>query len=203
MAACTINKDALRVPIIQGVSEQRTMYDIYSSTKNDNWRYSLGKSGNRNLIVIGLNPSTANKEKSDTTVAKVEQVASSSNFDGFVMLNLYPVRATKYEDLEEEPNQEAFLTNLQCIKDVVSNEKNPFIWAAWGESILSRKYFVDSVAELFHRLKNCNATWNHFGSLTRSGHPRHPSRLSYSWDFSRLDLREYFNFLDSIGRLRN
>lgn len=36
------------------------MYDIYSNAKSDRWRFTLGKSGARRLITIGLNPSTAN-----------------------------------------------------------------------------------------------------------------------------------------------
>jgi hypothetical protein len=32
--------------------------------KNDLWRFTLGKSGSRNLIIIGLTPSTVTKEKS-------------------------------------------------------------------------------------------------------------------------------------------
>ncbi len=34
------------------------MYDIYSNNNNDSWRYTLGKSGSRTLLTVGLNPST-------------------------------------------------------------------------------------------------------------------------------------------------
>jgi len=175
------------------------MYDIYSSSKNDKWRYTLGKSGTRHLITIGLNPSTAVKEKSDTTVAKVEKVALNNGFDGFIMLNLYPVRATKYQSLEQTPDREAFQTNLRAIDEIVSKEEKPFIWAAWGESVLSRSFFVESIQELFKRLNHFNPSWNQFGSLTASGHPRHPSRLNYSWQFSLLDLQKYTDLLSSKG----
>jgi len=47
------------------------MYDIYRSTADDACRFALGRSGRRRLVVVGLNPSTATREKSDPTVAKV------------------------------------------------------------------------------------------------------------------------------------
>jgi hypothetical protein len=40
------------------------MYDIYSSDHGDQWRYTLGKSGRRPLLTIGLNPSTTTAETS-------------------------------------------------------------------------------------------------------------------------------------------
>ncbi len=110
------------------------MYDIYSNAKNDLWRFTLGKSGNRNLITIGLNPSTATREKSDTTIAKVQRAARQAGFDGFVMLNLYPVRSTDFNALPEKVNAEAFTENLAKIEAVVAAESKPVVWAAWGEN---------------------------------------------------------------------
>ena len=51
-----------------------TMYEIYHSEHDDQWRYTLGTIGKRPLITIGLNPSTATQEKLDNTVTKVEKV---------------------------------------------------------------------------------------------------------------------------------
>lgn len=167
------------------------MYDIYSGEKNDQWRFTLGKSGNRKLFTIGLNPSTASQEKSDTTVAKVEAVATRAGYDGFVMLNLYPVRATDFNKLPNQVNIEAFSTNLASIEAIVKEESDPVIWAAWGENILAREYFFASAVELIARLKKYNVSWRRFGDLTKSGHPRHPSRLHYAWDFWPLDIQEY------------
>ena len=44
------------------------MHDIYCSSSDDRWRFTLGRSGRRKLLVIALNSSTATQEKSDTTV---------------------------------------------------------------------------------------------------------------------------------------
>jgi hypothetical protein len=167
------------------------MYDIYSNAQDGQWRFTLGKSGKRTLIVIGLNPSTATKEKSDTTIAKVEVAANQAGFDGFVMLNLYPVRSTDFNALPKEVNTEAFAANMVKIEAVVAAESEPVIWAAWGENIMAREFFVAASKELFTRLEKYGALWQRFGSLTQTGHPRHPSRLHYAWKFSSFDTVDY------------
>jgi len=167
------------------------LYDIYSNSRGDLWRFTLGKSGNRKLITIGLNPSTATKEKSDTTVAKVEQVARRNGFDGFVMLNLYPVRSTNFRALPVRANDEAFAENLRNIESVVAADSKPVVWAAWGNSILAREFFIESAKELFVRLQKYGTCWRHFGPFTASGHPRHPSRLQYAWAFSPFKAKNY------------
>ena len=154
---------------------------LYSSNKDDTWRYTLGKPGKSLLMTIGLNPSTATREKADNTVAKVEKIAQREGFDGFVMLNLYPVRETHYRLLPSTADRKAFNRNLDKIEELVAAQSNPVIWAAWGESIKHHPYFVEARDELFARLAKYDVKWVRFGELTAKGHPRHPSRLQYSW----------------------
>ncbi|MFN4328764.1 MAG: DUF1643 domain-containing protein [Limnobacter sp.] len=171
------------------------MYDIYSNSHNDLWRFTLGKSGSRKLFTIGLNPSTATKDKSDTTVAKVEDAAQRNGFNGFVMLNLYPIRSTDYNALPVEVDPEAFSENINRIEALIAAEPNPVVWAAWGESIRARDYFVTATKELIERLKKHGTCWQHFGPLTKSAHPRHPSRLQYAWAFKEFDTNQYLQTL--------
>ena len=163
------------------------MYDIYSTAKSDSWRFTLGKAGTNPLLTIGLNPSTATQENSDTTVAKVERVAANSGYDGFVMLNLYPIRATDYRDLPSTVNRTAFNANLRRIEDLVASTARPTVWAAWGNSVTHHSYFLHARDELIERLAPYRARWLRFGSLTATGHPRHPSRLHYAWTLQPFD----------------
>ena len=160
------------------------MYDIYSNDRRDEWRYTLGKPGMNPLLVIGLNPSTATQVKGDNTVKKVEQVAKNCGYDGFIMLNLYPIRATDYRELPVKVNTTAFSKNLDAIEEVVKAQKSPVIWAAWGVSVEYHPYFVEARDQLFTRLSQYRAKWLHFGDLTKAGHPRHPAHLAYDWKFS-------------------
>ena len=168
------------------------MYNIYSTTHDNRWRFTLGKSGQHKLLVIGLNPSTATNEQSDVTIAKVETVAKNNGYDGFVMLNLYPVRSTDYNALSKDVDTTAFDDNLKRIEKLISDEQQSVaIWAAWGNSIIARAYFQLAAIELIRRLQKYEVTWQHFGTLTTSGHPRHPSRLNYSWSLSEFEALSY------------
>lgn len=167
------------------------MYDLYKSNKSDSERYILGKSGKNKIFVIGLNPSTANKEKSDTTIAKVEQVAINSGYMGFVMANLYPLRSTNPDDLPLKPTQDSITRNISEIIKYAKEEQNPIFWAAWGINISIRHYLFESLVGLNEEIKKINGAWQCYGNLTKIGHPKHPSRLSYDWDFQAFALDKY------------
>lgn len=179
------------------------MYDIYENTQSDQWRFSLGKSGSHPLLTIGLNPSTATREKSDTTVAKVERIAKSHGFDGFTMLNLYPIRATDYRELPVAVNQLAYRQNMEAIERIVATQKNAVIWVAWGGSIKARVYFAAAILEMSARLAAYMPTYLHFGPFTQDGHPRHPSRLNYSWCLAPFDMTSYCRFNDCLTLLQS
>ncbi len=157
------------------------MYEIYHSDRNDQWRYTLGTTGKRPLITIGLNPSTATREKLDPTVIRVQKVAQQCGFDSFIMLNLYPERATNPQGLPPKASPAAYKRNLEAIEETVAQYKSPTIWAAWGESAALRPYLPQARDELFARLAPYRPRWRRFGELTATGHPRHPLYLSYSW----------------------
>lgn len=164
------------------------MYDIYSSDNGDRWRYTLGKSGRRPLLTIGLNPSTATQERLDPTVTRVEKVAKLAGFDGFVMLNLYPVRATDYRTLPAKIDKVAFDANLDQIEAVVAEQAEPVIWAAWGPPVVHHGYFLKARDQLYERLAKYAPSWRRFGELTATGYPRHASRLDYRWTLEPFDI---------------
>lgn len=164
------------------------MYDIYHPDQNNLWRYTLGRSGSNPLLVIGLNPSTATPEKLDPTVTRVAKVAQQCGFDGFVMLNLYPVRATKPNDLPPKADPIAYERNLEEIEKVVAQYPSPTIWATWGESVVNRPYLLQARDALHKRLQSHTPQWRRFGDLTASGHPRHASRLNYAWTLEPYEL---------------
>ena len=62
-------------------------------------RYVLASRCTKPLVVIGVNPSTANEKYPDPTVRKVIGFAKLNNYDGFVVLNLQPLRCYRYTSL--------------------------------------------------------------------------------------------------------
>ena len=167
------------------------MFDLYASSSNGRCRFVLGRDGERKILVIGLNPSTATKDASDTTVAKVEEVARRNGHDGFVMLNLYPVRATDHRTLPRRADATQMRRNLDVIEAMVEAEVAPVLWAAWGASIQGRPFFMSAAIELLARLQQYRPQWQCFGPPTADGHPRHPSRLSYAWQFAAFGAAAY------------
>jgi hypothetical protein len=173
------------------------IYDQYKCNANDTARFILGRERNRNLIIVGLNPSTATKEKSDPTVARVETVSANNQYDGFIMTNLYPLRSTDPKGLPEKCDADLFRTNVQEIISVAEKESDPVIWAAWGGDIVLRPYLADALTELVKGVDSLNGEWLHYGDLRVDGHPRHPSRISYSWAFNSFDIHRYVESLTS------
>ena len=167
------------------------MYDLYRCDEYDTSRFILGKNGTRIIFSIGLNPSTADKENSDVTVAKVEKVALRNGYNGFVMANLYPLRRTNPHELPKEYDKYLFYKNLRLIKKLACAESEPIFWAAWGGDITLRPYLIDAFIRLKGIAESINGRWVNYGELRKDGHPRHPSRLSYNWKFRDFDVRAY------------
>lgn len=172
------------------------IYDIYKCNEDDSARYLLGKNGGKKIFVVGLNPSTANKEKSDTTVAKIAGVVARSkkygkDYDGFVVINLYPLRSTYPDNLPPNDNQELIKENIKEIITYAAKEDAPVFWAAWGKNIIIRPYLTESLQKLIPEVARIGGSWVNYGDLLLAGHPRHPSRLSYSWKFHQFDIDQY------------
>jgi hypothetical protein len=176
------------------------MYDLYAHSADDRCRFALGRSGERKLLVIGLNPSTATRVKSDATVAKVETVARHNGHDGFVMLNLYPLRATDPSTLPRRANVRQMRHNLDVIEAIVAAESAPVLWAAWGAAIGDRAFLSSAAFELVSRLRGYRPRWQCYGPPTADGHPRHPSRLSYRWRFAAFGADAYVQRIASPCR---
>ena len=56
--------------------------------------------GDRYLMWIGLNPSTADESQLDPTLRRIRGYTQREGYDGFIMLNLFAYRATLPEDMK-------------------------------------------------------------------------------------------------------
>jgi hypothetical protein len=110
---------------------------IYSNNTDNTARFSLGIEGNKTLVCIGINPSTASPEKPDATIRKVSKIAEIKGYDSWIMLNLYPQRATNPDLLHPISDIDLHQENLRIIASVFAQNK-PSVWAAWGNLIEKR-----------------------------------------------------------------
>ena len=162
----------------------------YITNDSNSARYVLGKYTNRPLIVFGINPSTASAEKNDNTISIIERVSELRQYDGYLMLNIYPLRATQIDStFHNVCDSEICEYNLKCISERIYDGAE--IIAAWGTHICDKGYFIDILERINNIVKNKNAKWICL-SKTKHGHPHHPTRLAYSkMTFEPFNMDEY------------
>ena len=171
---------------------QKPLYDIYATTQDNKARFVIGRHGSPTLYAMGLNPSTSNQFKSDTTISKIRNFAARNGYPGFAVLNLYPLRVTDPNNLPLRPRHALARENLDQILAMLRTAgPNPVMWAAWGNIIDKRPYFRGFLEQIHRETAGFNLSWICAGSLTTLGHPRHPSRLPYQVQFQPFDIEGY------------
>ncbi len=180
----------------QEVKTAEYIIDIYENNQDNSARFALGKKSSKPLIVVGLNPSTADDTKPDRTIQKVRGFAMRNGFDGFIMLNLYPQRATHPEELAAEMDDSLMCENMIHIESILHDIPEPVLLASWGVTILQRPYFKTCIEQIHELARNRDAQWMKIGDLTKYGHPRHPSRVAYQ-ALSEFDIERYLKTLQA------
>lgn len=140
---------------------------------NDTIRYALVQESNRTLFVLGLNPSTADETKGDPTMKKVLGFARTNGHDGFVMLNVYPLRSTNPKNLPVEFDNELHHNNLQIIKELITTYECCEVLMAFGDNIKERAYLLKCLKDIIDIIPQ-GVTYYQIGNLTQQGFPRHP-----------------------------
>lgn len=167
--------------------------DIYHCDEQDTARFTLGRNGRRNLLVIGLNPSKANEQKPDPTLRKVLGYAGRQGFDGFVMMNLYAGRHTYPSDLPQYPCPKLQAQNREAILKMIDEQPEIHILVCWGDNILIRPYLLHCFREIVDACTDKTIHWLQIGHLTKKGHPRHPARSAYDLGFRPFDVDSYLS----------
>ena len=135
-------------------------------------RFLLGMKGKRNIVVVGVNPSTATIDNLDPTSKRIDNYCIKHNFDGWILINLYPQIDKDVEKLHTEKNDELVRLNLKYIECTLK-EKEITLVAAWGVSIELRKYLKECFRDIDTIAKKYNHQWHCF-ELTKYGYPCHP-----------------------------
>ena len=100
---------------------------IYVPDHYSEYRYILGTRGQKPLITIGINPSTAAPDDLDNTLKSVERVAVFNGFDSFIMFNVYAQRATDPDMMEKTFNRKLHEENMKAFRYVLSLSEKPDI----------------------------------------------------------------------------
>ena len=165
---------------------------IYSNSPDNSERYILGETGDNPLVCVGVNPSTAEPNNLDPTLIQVSNRALALGYDSWLMINLYPQRATNPNDMHIEMDAEIHKQNLAEIKKCFSGQYD--IWAAWGGLIEKRKYLIPCLKEIYFVLGS-DCRWYSIGKRSVKGHPHHPLYLSRGLGMDEFDVEEYIDGL--------
>lgn len=165
------------------------------ASDDDRVRYLLGRQGKKTLLVIGLNPSSADEKKLDPTTRIIEKIAHNHNYDGWYLINLYPLRCAKPSNLPKRRMTDIFSNNLLFIEEFLTNNNHLVgsVCLGWGNHIDNHPYLQKAREAIFDILIQYNLKWYCLG-LTQIGNPIHPSPLSINTRFggaSKVRLMPY------------
>lgn len=136
------------------------------------------------LMVIGLNPSTADETVDDQTIRKCRGYAQRWGYGALWMLNAYAFRATDPKVMKAQganalgPRNNEYIAQCAQVADMVV--------AAWGAHCEQRRE-----REIRALVARSHKPLYHLG-LTKAGHPKHPLYLPgalepQAWAVSPLD----------------
>lgn len=171
--------------------------------EGDKIRYVLGeifdKKQPKNLICIGINPSTAIPEALDTTLKRVQAYAKSNGYGAWYMLNVYPQRETNPDKMDKIENDDIIIANLNEIKELTKTIDNADVWCAWGASINKQKYLKECLLDIFDYLltrKGYHFVQKIPTTKPLSAHPLHPiASIQCERILGDLDINEYIKKL--------
>ena len=170
-------------------------YDItkwlYAPNFYSEYRYILGTRGQKPLICIGINPSTAQPDDLDNTLKSVQRIALGNGYDSFLMFNVYAQRATDPDAMEKVCNPLLHRENMEAFRYVLSLSDSPAIWAAWGAVIEKRGYLRDCLRDMLDIGRKYGARWYCAGAITKKGHPHHPLYLRKDEKLRPFDVEHY------------
>lgn len=164
---------------------------LYVPNAYSEYRYILGTRGERPLICIGINPSTAAPDALDPTLKSVERVALSNGYDSFLMFNVYAQRATRPDDMERACNRVLHEENRKAFAYLLSLSPCPAVWAAWGNIIEKREYLKVCLRDFADLGRDAGAMWFTGGPLLKLGHPHHPLYLRRDTQLLPFDIGAY------------
>ncbi|MCR5826033.1 MAG: DUF1643 domain-containing protein [Oscillospiraceae bacterium] len=173
---------------------------LYVPNRYTEYRYILGTRGQKPLICIGINPSTAAPGALDNTLKSVERIALHNGYDSFLMFNVYAQRATRPDDMERSCNPALHRENMKAFSYALAQSAGtrPAVWAAWGAIIEKRGYLADCLRDMAALGKRYGAAWFCAGQRSKRGHPHHPLYLRKDSVLERFDVDAYLDTLNAL-----
>lgn len=177
-------------------NDESAVYDrakwLYIPDFYSEYRYILGTRGNKPLITIGINPSTAEPDNLDNTLKSVERIAHGNGFDSFIMFNVYAQRATDPDMMDRDLNANLHRENMLAFRWVLEHSgEKPTVWAAWGTIVEKRRYLKKCLEDMVSIGSEYSSQWVMAGKPSKKGHPHHPLYLKKDTIIEPFDMQVY------------
>ena len=181
------------------VGQYEWLYECVDKNKPESPRFVLGEVSKKTknpLICFGINPSTAVPKKLDRTLTRVKNESIKQGFDGWIMLNIYPLRETNPKKLPKDLDKDIHKTNLIEIKKIYNKYPSATVWAAWGGSIMKSAFLKSCLKEIVAVVPK-SVKWVRMGKMVgKMRHPHHPLFLKKDLDFEKnFDVNGYLGEL--------
>lgn len=185
-------EEALEIKSTDEYDRNKWLYvpEIYTE-----YRYILGTMGERPLITIGINPSTAKPNELDNTLKSVQRIMNGNGYDSFVMFNVYAQRATEPTKMDKIFNRKLHEENMKAFRWLLSKYSSAEIWAAWGTTVEVRPYLKECLQEMVNIANEYGVKWYRAGKLSKKGYPHHPLYLKADSKLEEYDVEGYLERL--------
>lgn len=134
------------------------------------YRYKLWRTRDRDLarlVIIMLNPSTADGRNDDPTLRSCVRLAAALGYGGVVILNLFAWRATDPADLPVDLLRARGPYNRRAVRAEL--RRRGVVVCAWGAGTAAARGSPSMMSEVARHRRRVYC----FG-LTKAGCPRHP-----------------------------
>ena len=150
---------------------------LYENNEDNSARFVLGQVFNpsgKTLLCFGINPSTACPENLDNTIRKIISIGHYNGYENWIMLNVYPQRATNPDDMHLERDEALSKANLLYIRKIAEKYPDCDVLLAYGNLISKRKYLRTCLDEILTLLSNEKGKKIKVIKLTKTNNPVHP-----------------------------
>src|SRR5699024_10804236 len=155
--------------------------------------FVLGTVGTNPLICFGMNPSTAIPGLRDPTTRRLQRYAARDGFERCMVLDGCPQGSTDPHGVHAVYTAGLRAETARHIAEFIGGRKLTLL-AAWGQPIRTRPYLRDLLSDIVSITAETSCDWVSIGDLTRTHHPRHPSRGPYR-PLQSFDMEAYLRRL--------
>lgn len=144
---------------------------------------TLNSMNKKQILFIGLNPSTATFDTDDQTTKKLIEFTKIWGYGKYTLVNLFPYRATDHKELVNYNNQRAQVNRDIIRKNLSKTNKSNLVIPMWGNINKIPKHLHGEVLAIEQMIKPFNPQC--FGK-NKDGSPKHPLMLSYDTQLERF-----------------